>query len=213
MPNLTKKPNKPEISGSMLPAITFERRILLLCALILCSAVIFIAYRQAHSTAATPQGVPQAIPPAITSQAPVNAPTAPAADKLATTPSIWPVAGAVTSGFGMRTFPLGGGDEFHAGVDIAVDTGTPVVATADGQVIKSGMAGGYGNMVEIAHGNNLATVYGHNSRLAVSVGQNVKKGQVISYSGSTGESTGPHVHYEVRENGTAIDPWKYLVSY
>jgi murein DD-endopeptidase MepM/ murein hydrolase activator NlpD len=132
-------------------------------------------------------------------------------DKLAGVPSVWPVHGVITSGFGWRSAPFGPGNELHAGIDIAVAGGVPVVATADGQVLQSGLAGGYGNLVQIDHRNGISTLYGHNSQLAVSVGQTVKKGQVISYAGSTGQSTGPHVHYEVRENGNAIDPWKYLV--
>ncbi|VBB05894.1 peptidase m23 [Lucifera butyrica] len=132
---------------------------------------------------------------------------------LANTPSIWPVSGALTSGFGWRNSPWEDGSEFHPGIDIAVNMGTPVVATADGKVIKSGWSGGYGNIVEIDHGNGIETIYGHNSQIAVSVGQNVKKGQIISYSGSTGNSTGPHVHYEVRINGTAVDPFKFLILY
>ena len=132
-------------------------------------------------------------------------------EQLAGVPSVWPVHGVITSGFGWRSSPFGAGNELHAGIDIAVAGGVPVVATADGQVSQSGTSGGYGNLVQIDHGNGISTFYGHNSQLAVSVGQTVKKGQVISFAGSTGQSTGPHVHYEVRENGSAIDPWKYLV--
>lgn len=146
-------------------------------------------------------------------QTPANLNTTPSTDTLATTPSLWPASGRITSGFGWRTPPLEGGSELHQGIDIAVETNTPVVATADGEVVKSGWAGGYGNLVQINHGNGIETLYGHNSQLAVSVGQKVKKGQVISYVGSTGISTGPHVHYEVRINGTAVNPMKFLVSY
>ncbi len=135
------------------------------------------------------------------------------AGSLATTPSIWPAKGAVTSGFGWRTSPFDGGAELHQGIDIASEAGTPVVATADGEVAQCGWDGGYGNAVQIDHGNGLATVYGHNERLAVSAGQTVVKGQVVAYAGSTGKSTGPHVHYEVRKDGAAIDPWRYLVAY
>jgi murein DD-endopeptidase MepM/ murein hydrolase activator NlpD len=135
------------------------------------------------------------------------------AGAVATTPSIWPAKGAVTSGFGWRISPFGGGAELHQGIDIASEPGTPVVATADGEVVESGWGGDYGNMVRIDHGNGLATVYGHNERLAVNLGQRVQKGQVIAYAGSTGRSTGPHVHYEVRKDGAAVDPWRYLVSY
>lgn len=139
--------------------------------------------------------------------------TAPArVDNLAGTPSIWPINGVVTSTFGWRTSPFGDGSELHSGIDIAIHSGAPVVATADGRVTQSGPAGGYGILVQVDHGNGLTTLYGHNSKVAVSVGQQVKKGQVISYAGSTGRSTGPHVHYEVRQHDTAIDPWRYLLS-
>jgi murein DD-endopeptidase MepM/ murein hydrolase activator NlpD len=117
---------------------------------------------------------------------------------------IWPVHGPVTSGFGVRW------GRMHEGIDIAVPVGTPVVAAAAGTVIAAGWLGGYGNLVVIDHGNGLATAYGHNSSLAVGVGQTVAQGQVISYSGNTGHSTGPHVHFEVRVNGAAVDPVGYL---
>jgi len=134
-------------------------------------------------------------------------------NKPASMPSIWPVNGPITSGFGSRTAPLTGGSEAHQGIDIASGLGIPVVATADGTVVQSGWSGGYGNLVQINHGNGIETLYGHNSQLAVSVGQTVKKGQLISYVGSTGISTGPHVHYEIRENGVAVNPIKYMVLY
>lgn len=134
-------------------------------------------------------------------------------DKLATKPSIWPTSGEVTSGFGWRNSPWGGGSELHQGIDIANSLGTPIVATADGQVVQSESAGGYGNVVQIDHGNGIATIYGHNSRNLVIVGQSVRKGQVISYLGNTGKSTGPHVHYEVRVNGAAVDPISFMVLY
>ncbi len=133
-------------------------------------------------------------------------------DQLATKPSIWPTSGEVTSGFGWRNSPMGGGSELHPGMDIANSMGAPVVAAADGLVIQSGSAGGYGNIVQIDHGNGISTIYGHNSRIIVSVGQNVRKGQVVSYVGSTGKSTGPHLHYEVRVNGNAVDPIGYMVQ-
>lgn len=134
-------------------------------------------------------------------------------DKLATRPSIWPTGGEVTSGFGWRNSPLGDGKELHAGIDIANNMDTPIVATADGEVVQSGWSGGYGNIVQIDHGNGIATIYGHNSRVAVNVGQSVRKGQVISYMGSTGKSTGPHAHYEIRVNGNAVDPVSFMVQY
>ncbi|MCE5285274.1 MAG: M23 family metallopeptidase [Pelosinus sp.] len=125
-------------------------------------------------------------------------------------PSIWPTGGQVTSPFGWRSSPFSGGGDFHPGMDIANDAGTPIVATADGVVIYSDWYGGYGKLVQIDHGNGIQTLYGHNSQIAVSVGQKVSKGQVVSYMGSTGLSTGNHCHYEVRVNGQAVDPTKYL---
>jgi murein DD-endopeptidase MepM/ murein hydrolase activator NlpD len=128
----------------------------------------------------------------------------------ASTPLVWPVRGWVTSPFGKRTSPFSGIRTFHEGLDIAAQTGTPVVAPADGVVIKAGFSTGYGNMVEISHGYGIRTVFGHNSRLNVKVGQQVKRGDVISYAGDTGSSTGPHLHYEVRLNGLPVNPMKYL---
>jgi murein DD-endopeptidase MepM/ murein hydrolase activator NlpD len=116
----------------------------------------------------------------------------------------WPVSGPVTSGFGSRW------GRMHEGIDIAVGTGTPVHAAAAGTVIYAGWMEGYGNLVAIDHGNGLSTAYGHNSALVSSVGQTVSAGQVIAYSGSTGHSTGPHVHFEVRVNGSPVDPLGYL---
>jgi len=131
--------------------------------------------------------------------------------KMATTPSIWPTMGDVTSGFGWRTSPTdGSGSDFHPGIDIANDVGTPIVATADGKVIVSGGSSGYGQLIQIDHGNGINTLYGHNSQVLVQNGQMVKKGQVIAYMGSTGYSTGPHVHYEIRVNGTPVNPVNYL---
>jgi murein DD-endopeptidase MepM/ murein hydrolase activator NlpD len=117
---------------------------------------------------------------------------------------VWPVDGPVTSGFGMRW------GRMHEGIDIAVPTGTAVRASASGTVIHSGWLGGYGNLVVIDHGNGLATAYAHNSSLLVSVGQGVTQGETVSLAGSTGNSSGPHVHFEVRVNGVAVDPLLYL---
>lgn len=123
-----------------------------------------------------------------------------------TTPSIWPAAGYVSSPYGLRF----GGTEFHQGIDIAAEMGTPIVATADGVVTAAGWNGGYGNMVDIDHGSGIVTRYGHASAVAVTVGQEVRRGEVIAYVGSTGRSTGPHVHYEVRVNGAPVNPAAYL---
>ncbi len=128
----------------------------------------------------------------------------------ASTPSIWPVRGWVTSPFGNRNSPFTGIPTFHEGMDIAAQTGTPVMAPADGVVIRAGFATGYGNVVELSHGYGIKTVFGHNSRLNVKTGQRVKRGDVISYVGDTGSSTGPHLHYEVRLNGLPVNPRKYL---
>ena len=129
----------------------------------------------------------------------------PAAD--AHMPSIWPTTGTVSSPYGLRW----GGSDFHPGMDIANDMGTPIVATADGVVDYAGWnSGGYGNMVDIDHGNGIMTRYGHASQVVVSAGQSVKRGQVIAYMGSTGFSTGPHVHYEVIINGQRVNPNSYL---
>jgi murein DD-endopeptidase MepM/ murein hydrolase activator NlpD len=117
---------------------------------------------------------------------------------------IWPVQGVLTSGFGWRW------GRMHEGIDLAVPVGTPVVAAAAGTVIVAGWFGGYGNLVVVDHGNGFSTAYGHNTSVTVGVGQLVAQGQLISYSGSTGHSTGPHVHFEVRVNGTAVDPLGYL---
>jgi len=116
----------------------------------------------------------------------------------------WPVSAPITSPFGMRWGVL------HPGIDLAVPTGTPIHAAAAGTVVWCGWMSGYGNLVMIDHHNGLATLYGHQSRVAVGCNQNVVQGQVIGYSGSTGYSTGPHLHFEVRANGTPVDPLGYL---
>ena len=118
---------------------------------------------------------------------------------------IWPVPGPVTSPFGWRW------GRMHEGIDIGVGYGTPIHAAAGGTVIYCGWEEGYGNFVVIDHGGNLATAYGHQSRIAVTCGQHVEQGQVIGYVGSTGHSTGPHLHFEVRLRGAAIDPLGALV--
>ena len=124
-----------------------------------------------------------------------------------TVPSIWPTNGVVSSPYGLRW----NGSDFHPGIDIANDMGTPIVATADGIDSEAGWnSGGYGNMVDIDHGNGLMTRYAHASQVLVVPGQQVRRGQLIAYMGSTGFSTGPHVHYEVRVNGQAVNPVSYL---
>ncbi|HEV2261298.1 MAG TPA: M23 family metallopeptidase, partial [Candidatus Rubrimentiphilum sp.] len=118
--------------------------------------------------------------------------------------------GTITSPFGWRQNPFGGGPEFHQGLDIAAATGTTVTAAASGTVISAGWYGGYGNYILIDHGGGMSTGYGHLSQIFVSNGQTVQKGQAIGAVGSTGASTGPHLHFEVRMHGKPVDPAKYL---
>jgi murein DD-endopeptidase MepM/ murein hydrolase activator NlpD len=117
-----------------------------------------------------------------------------------------PVPGALTSGFGYRVHPILGYRRFHRGVDFGASYGTPILAATDGRVALAGWGGGYGKVVELRHGGGLATRYGHMSRIAVAAGQTVRQGQVIGYVGSTGLSTGPHLHYEMFRNGQLVDP-------
>jgi len=123
---------------------------------------------------------------------------------------IWPISGEITSPFGWRVHPITGDSRFHSGIDIAGDYGDPIRAAAAGTVIYAGWISGYGNAVIIDHGGGVTTLYGHNQSLAVSKGQTVAQGQVISYCGSTGNSTGPHCHFEVRVNGEPVSPLNYL---
>ena len=123
---------------------------------------------------------------------------------------IWPVNGVITSPFGYRTHPIFGRQILHSGIDIGVDEGTPVHAADGGVVVEAGWISGYGYCGIIDHGNGTSSLYGHNSSLAVSSGQAVSQGQVIAYAGSTGNSTGPHVHFEVRVGGEPVDPSAYL---
>ncbi|MGI6129627.1 MAG: murein hydrolase activator EnvC family protein [bacterium] len=122
----------------------------------------------------------------------------------------WPTAGPITSYFGYRTHPVYGTKRLHAGLDIGAPHGQTVVAAADGTVIMADWYGGYGKAVVIDHGGGISTLYGHNSALLVSAGQKVTRGQAIAKVGSTGVSTGPHCHFEVRVNGTPQDPLGWL---
>lgn len=131
--------------------------------------------------------------------------------KLSSTPSGWPVRGYITDGFGWRNNPFGGGgSENHAGLDIATNHGTAIQSTADGIVIFAGVYGGYGNVVVVDHGYGITTRYGHMSRIDVQVGQQVTRGKQIGAVGSTGRSTAPHCHYEVRLHDRPVNPLNYL---
>jgi murein DD-endopeptidase MepM/ murein hydrolase activator NlpD len=132
--------------------------------------------------------------------------------KLSLVPYRKPVVGEVefTSGFGVRTDPFLGRPAMHTGLDVRAALGDPVRVTANGKVVSAGWSGGYGRMVEVEHGNGLSTRYGHLSEIDVKIGDQVKIGQVIGLVGSTGRSTGPHLHYETRIDGEAVDPQKFL---
>ncbi len=131
-------------------------------------------------------------------------------DLYRATPLGLPVNGTITSYFGMREHPKTGNEEFHTGIDISVSTGSEVRATADGIVVFSGYQERNGNVVIIRHGYGFATIYAHNSKNLINVGQRVKRGDIIALSGSTGTTTGPHLHYEVWKNNTPINPLPYL---
>ncbi len=122
------------------------------------------------------------------------------------TPQGIPVDGRLSSGFGMRLHPRYGRELFHSGIDLAADSGTPVHATADGIVSFSGWSKGNGNIVVIEHGQGFSTVYAHNTKNLMKVGQTVRRGQEIATTGSTGVTTGPHVHYEIWKNGKCVNP-------
>jgi murein DD-endopeptidase MepM/ murein hydrolase activator NlpD len=125
-------------------------------------------------------------------------------------PSLWPVYGRLVSSFGRRSDPFSGHGAFHPGVDLSAGRGTPVRAAAAGIVVHAGWNGGYGRMVAVDHGGGLQTLYAHLSRIDVIDGQEVHRGQIVGGAGSTGRSTGAHLHYEVRQNGTPINPYIFL---
>jgi len=130
---------------------------------------------------------------------------------LASTPSIWPVMGWVTSRYGYRTSPFTGKREFHRGIDISARVGEPVVAPADGTIVKACRKSDMGNMIMIDHGNGIETSYGHLLKMStIKSGQKVKRGEVIGYVGNSGRSTGPHLHYGVRVDGIHVNPQRYL---
>ncbi|WP_454832059.1 peptidoglycan DD-metalloendopeptidase family protein [Pseudoxanthomonas wuyuanensis] len=131
-------------------------------------------------------------------------------DKNAT-PSRMPIANSyITSGFGGRADPFGGGGQYHKGIDFKARIGDPVLAVADGVVSFAGVKGGYGNVIDVDHGNGYITRYAHNSRLVVKAGDLVRVGQEVAKAGSSGRSTGAHVHFEVWENGRVVNPRKFL---
>ncbi len=136
-------------------------------------------------------------------------------DKLSywtSTPSIWPVQGWVTSEFGSRISPLSGAYKFHEGLDIAAPYGSPIYAPADGKISFAGSKGGYGNALILDHGYGVSTLYGHTSALYVKEGDKIKRGQLMAAVGSSGSSTGPHLHYEVHVDGVPTDPMKVMLK-
>lgn len=130
----------------------------------------------------------------------------------ASVPTVWPVQGFVTSGFGYRRSPLRGGTRFHEGIDIASPVGTPIKSPADGVVSFAGYKSGLGKVIVVDHGYGITTMYGHNSDLFVAEGNRIKRGMVISSIGMTGRTTGPHLHYQVMVDGVPVDPLKYLAD-
>lgn len=131
---------------------------------------------------------------------------------IASTPTVWPVHGAVNSGFGVRPDPFTGLPAIHEGVDISTARSQPVLATADGTVLHSGWAGEYGKAIEIGHGDRYQTLYGHLEALLVEEGQTVRRGDRVGLVGTTGRSTAPHLHYEVRVDGRAVNPLEYILE-
>jgi murein DD-endopeptidase MepM/ murein hydrolase activator NlpD len=131
---------------------------------------------------------------------------------LASTPSRRPAQGYVTSTFGMRVDPFVGLPQLHAGIDYSANIGAPVFATADATVVHAGLKGSYGKTVELDHGQGLVTKYAHLSRIDVQLGEKITRGQMLGAVGNTGRSTGPHLHYEVRLNGIALDPQRFLLE-
>ena len=133
-------------------------------------------------------------------------------DRLRHTPSIWPTRGWKTSNFGTREDPFTGYPHMHCGIDVSNRRGTPIVATADGKVVRVGKIGRMGLMVTIDHGFGFVSRYGHLHESLVKVGQRVKRGEQIALMGSSGRVTGCHLHYEVRRNGQALNPMTYILN-
>ena len=128
------------------------------------------------------------------------------------TPSVWPVHGWLSAGYGMRSDPFNGERDFHPGLDISAERGTPIRATAAGKVELAAPSGDYGNLVVVDHGYGLVTRYGHLSKFAVWAGREIRRGDIVGYVGSTGRATGPHLHYEVLANGKLINPLQLLTG-
>ena len=132
--------------------------------------------------------------------------------QIASTPTVWPVRGAVSSGYGLRTDPFNGSSSVHEGIDISTSRGEPVLATADGKVLLSGWAGEYGRAIEIVHDDRYVTLFGHLDQTLVREGQIVHRGDRVGLVGSTGRSTAPHLHYEVRVDGRPVNPLEYILE-
>jgi hypothetical protein len=133
-------------------------------------------------------------------------------DRLEHTPSIWPTRGLLSRGYGMKNDPFTGVQQMHRGIDIANHIGTSVIATADGKVFSARKNGGMGKTVVIDHGYGFKTRYAHLSEYHVKAGQRIKRGDIIGLMGSTGYSTGPHLHYEITRNGRSLDPYNYILN-
>ena len=133
-------------------------------------------------------------------------------DAIASMPTIWPVDGFISSPFGVRSSSFSGRSEFHKGLDIRARVGTPITAPGRGVVSMAGGDGAYGLSVELQHSRAITTKYGHMQRIVVREGQQVKRGDVIGFVGSTGRSTGPHLHYEVKLNGVQVNPMRYILN-
>ncbi|MDR0239329.1 MAG: M23 family metallopeptidase [Deltaproteobacteria bacterium] len=133
-------------------------------------------------------------------------------DSIASMPTVWPVEGFISSPFGVRSSNYSGRGEFHKGIDVRARPGTPIIAPAKGTVTFSGGDGAYGLSVELQHTRTITTKYGHMQRIIVREGQQVKRGEIVGFVGSTGRSTGPHLHYEVKLNGIHVNPLRYILN-
>ena len=133
-------------------------------------------------------------------------------DSIASMPTVWPVEGFISSPFGVRSSNYSGRGEFHKGIDIRARPGTPIIAPAKGTVTFAGGDGAYGLSVELQHTRTITTKYGHMQRIIVREGQQVKRGELVGFVGSTGRSTGPHLHYEVKLNGIHVNPMRYILN-